>query len=95
MAQTPLGSGLQRITGKGKLAEAIRYALRHRENLERFFDDGRIEIDHNIVERTMQPPTIGRKNALFAGLDGGSHTWTTLAPLLATAMLNGVDPMPG
>ena len=42
---------LRRLPGKGKLAEAIRYALRRRDDLERFLDDGRIEIDTNIVER--------------------------------------------
>lgn len=66
--------GLQRIPGKGRLAEAIRYAPRHRENLERFFGDSRIEIDHNIVELTMRPPTISRKSALFAGSDGGGDS---------------------
>ena len=77
---------------KGKPAEAIRYALRRRDDLERFLDDGRIEIDTNIVERTIRPQTIARKNALFAGSDGGGRTWATIATLLATAKLNGVDP---
>lgn len=83
---------LRCIPGKGKLAEAIRYALRRREDLERFLDDGRIELDTNIVERAIRPQTITRKNALFAGSDGGGRTWATIATLLATAKLNGVDP---
>jgi len=36
--------------------------------------------------------TITRKNALFAGPDGGGHTWATMATLLTTAKLNGVAP---
>lgn len=83
---------LRRIPGKGKLAEAIRYALRRRDDLERFIDDGRIEIDTNIVERAIRPQTITRKNALFTGSDGGGRTWATIATLLTTAKLNGVDP---
>ncbi|MEO8757483.1 MAG: transposase domain-containing protein, partial [Devosia sp.] len=31
-------------------------------------------------------------NALFAGSEGGGRTWATIATLLATAKLNGVDP---
>ncbi|MEM6847637.1 MAG: transposase domain-containing protein, partial [Pseudomonadota bacterium] len=46
----------------------------------------------NIVERAIRPQTITRKNALFAGSDGGGRTWATLATLLTTAKLNGIDP---
>ena len=83
---------LPRLSGKSKLAEAIRYALARRAALERFLDDGRIEIDSNIVERTIRPHAITRKNALFAGSDGGGRTWATLMTLIATAKLNDVDP---
>lgn len=83
---------LARISGKSKLAEAIRYATGRRAALERFLDDGRIEIDSNIVERAIRPQTITRKNALFAGSDGGGTTWATIATLLTTAKMNGVDP---
>ncbi|EGF92390.1 transposase IS66 family protein [Asticcacaulis biprosthecium C19] len=84
---------LPRISGKSKLAEDIRYALSRRENLERFLFDGRIEIDSNIVERAIRPQTITRKNALFAGSDGGGRTWATIATLLQTAKMNEVDPV--
>jgi hypothetical protein len=39
------------ISQKSKLAEAIRYALVRWDGLIRFVDDGRIEIDSNVVER--------------------------------------------
>ena len=61
---------LPRIPGKSKLAEAIRYATRHRAGLERFLADGRLDIDNNPVERAIRPQTITRKNALFAGSEG-------------------------
>ncbi|MEF2074791.1 IS66 family transposase [Consotaella aegiceratis] len=83
---------LPRLSGKSKLAEAIRYALHRRAVLQRFLDDGRIEIDSNIVERTIRPQAITRKNALFAGSDGGGCTWATIATVLTTAKLNAVDP---
>jgi hypothetical protein len=43
------------ISQKTKLAEAIRYALSRWEGLTRFLDDGRIEIDSNVVERSIRP----------------------------------------
>lgn len=83
---------LPRISGKSKLAEAIRYAISRRATLERFLSDGRIEIDSNIVERAIRPQTITRKNSLFAGNDGGGRTWATIATLLQTAKMNDIDP---
>jgi transposase len=80
------------ISGKSKLAEHIRYALERRASLELFLADGRVEIDSNIVERAIRPQTITRKNSLFAGSDGGGRTWATIATLLTTAKMNGVDP---
>ena len=48
-------SKLELISQKTKLAEAIRYALSRWEGLARFLDDGRIEIDTNVVERCHPP----------------------------------------
>jgi transposase len=36
---------------------------------------------------------LGRKNALFAGSDGGARHWAIVASLVATAKLNGVEPL--
>ncbi|MET3583696.1 hypothetical protein ABID19_006761 [Mesorhizobium robiniae] len=49
------------ISQKTKLAEAIRYTLSRWEGLARFIDDGRIEIDSNVVERSIRP--IGKRCA--------------------------------
>lgn len=84
---------LGKVPGKSKTAEAIRYALTRREALERFLTDGRTEIDSNIVERAIRPQTITRKNSLFAGSEGGGRTWATVATLLQTCKMNGVDPL--
>jgi transposase len=80
------------ISQKTKLAEAIRYALSRWDGLTRFIDDGRIEIDSNIVERAIRPIALNRKNALFAGSDGGAESWAIVASLIETCKLNGVDP---
>jgi transposase len=84
---------LPRISGKSKLAEALRYAIARRDIFERFLTDGLIELDSNIVERAIRPQTITRKNSLFAGSDGGGRTWATIATLLQTCKMNAVDPM--
>jgi hypothetical protein len=35
---------------------------------------------------------LNRKNALFAGSDGGAEHWAVLASLIATCKLNDIDP---
>ena len=83
---------LETISQKGKLAEAIRYALSRWEGLARFLDDGRIELDSNTVERAIRPLALSRKNSLFAGSDGGGEHWAVLASLMETCKLNAVEP---
>ena len=80
------------VSTKSLIAEAIRYALHHWEGLTRFLDDGRIELDTNIVERSIRPIVLNRKNALFAGHDDGAENWACIASLIETCKLNGVDP---
>jgi hypothetical protein len=83
---------LSLISQKTKLAEAIRYALSRWAGLCLFLDDGRVDIDNNTVERTIRPLALNRKNALFAGSDGGGKAAATDYTLIETAKLNGVDP---
>ena len=80
------------VSGKSRIAKAIRYALSRWQGLSRFLDDGRVELDSNVVERAIRPITLGRKNHLFAGSDGGAQHWAVLASLIATCKLNDVDP---
>ena len=59
-----LEAKLAAVSGKSKLAEAIRYALSRWAGLtRRYLDDGRIEIDNNVVERAMRPIALGRNYA--------------------------------
>lgn len=90
--KTWLQAQLARASAKSAIATAIRYGLNHWEGLERFLDDGRIELDTNTVERSMRPIALNRKNALFAGHDTGAENWACLASLIETCKLNGVDP---
>ena len=87
-----LEAQLAAVSRKGTIAEAIRYGLGRWDGLIRFLADGRIEIDSNVVERAIRPIALNRKNALFAGSDGGAEHWAILASLIATAKLNGIDP---
>ena len=84
---------LPRVSGASDLAQAMRYALRHWSGLLVFLDDGRVEMDTNVVERAIRPIPMTRKAALFAGSDGGARHWAIAMTLIQTAKLNGVEPM--
>ena len=67
---------LGRVSAISDLAKAMRYTLRHWSGLVVFLDDGRVEMRwtlSNVVEKEpIRPNTLTRKNALFAGSDGGA-----------------------
>ncbi len=90
--KTWMAQKLATVSQKSAIAEAIRYALARWDGLCRFLEDGRIEIDSNTVERTIRPIALNRKNALFAGSDGGGEHWAILASLIETCKLNSIDP---
>ncbi len=49
---------LGRVSSVSDLAKAIRYAIRHWPGLVAFLDDGRVEMDTNVVERVIRPNTM-------------------------------------
>ena len=48
-----------------------------------------------MVERSICPIAIGKKNTLFSGDEGGAENWAILSSHLNTAKLNDVDPEHG
>lgn len=90
--RTWLDARLAKVPRRARIAEAIRYALKLWSGLRLFLDDGRIEIDTNVVERAIRPIALNRKNALFAGSDQGGVHWGVIASLIETCKLNAVDP---
>jgi len=87
-----LTSTLVEISAQSSLAKAIAYMLGRWDGLTAFLGDGRIEVDSNVIERSMKSVALTRKNALFAGNAQGGETWAILASLVESAKLNGIDP---
>ncbi len=80
------------VSPKSTLGKAVSYTLNHWGGLTAFLDDGRVEVDSNVVERSMKSVALTRKNALFVGSERGGKSFAVLASLVNTAKLNGVDP---
>jgi transposase len=83
---------LPKISGKSTLAEAIRYALGRMPKAPEYLENGQLELDNNICERSIRPVTLGRKNYLFMGSKGGGEAAAIAYTLIETARMNNVDP---
>lgn len=79
------------VSGKGKLAKAIGYALNEKTYLCRFLEDGNIPIDNNRAENAIRPFTVGRKNWLFSNTSRGARCSAILYSIISTAQANGLD----
>ena len=82
----------EEVSSKSALGKAVSYALNHWNGLAAFLEDGRIEADSNVVERSMKSVALTRKNSLFVGNERGGKSFAVLASLVNTAKLNSVDP---
>jgi transposase len=77
---------------KTVLHAAVVYMRNQREYLERYLEDGRLEISNNRAERSIKPFVIGRKNWLFANTPRGAKASAILYSIIETAKENGVNP---
>ena len=87
-----LQAQLRKISGKTKLAEAIRYALNRMPKARGYLSDGHLELDNNTCERSIRPIALGRKNYLFMGSIGGGKAAAIAYALIEAAKMNDVDP---
>ena len=69
-----------------------RPAAQYRPALERYCEDGRIEIDNSAAERALRGVSIGRRSYPFAGADSGGERAAAMYSLIGTVKLNGVGP---
>lgn len=74
------------------IGKAIRYARSNWTALNRYVEDGRLEIDNNACERQMRAVAVGRKNWLFAGSKDGGRRAAVLYSVLQSAKAAGVEP---
>lgn len=80
------------VLPKSDLGDAVGYALRQWDALNRYLEDGCLEIDNNRVERQMRTVAVGRKNWMFAGSDEGAQRAAILYSLICTCSLQGIEP---
>ena len=90
--KTWLVENRDKVLPKSNIGEAITYACNRWKYMERYLEDGKLEIDNNLVENAIRPVAIGRKNYLFAGSPQGAEWAAILYSLLSSAANCGHNP---
>ena len=76
---------------KGGIGKALNYAHNHLPRLGAYLDDGRIEIDNNLIENKIRPLALGRKNYLFAGSRQGAQRAAMMYSFFGSCREAGVN----
>jgi transposase len=77
---------------KSPWGQAVNYALNRWEKLSRYVEDGRIEIDNNLIENAIRPIALGRRNYLFTGSHDAAQRAAVIYSLLGTCKKHDVNP---
>ena len=80
------------VLPQSSLGKAIDYALGQWSKLEKCFQDGRLEIDNNLIENGIRPTAVGKKNWLFMGSERAGQTNAIWFSLIESCRRRQLDP---
>jgi transposase len=82
----------RRYLPRSGMGMAIAYTLNLWPQLGVYLDDGRVEIDQNLVENAIRPTALGKKNWLFIGDAEAGQRSAILYTLVECCRRHGLDP---
>ncbi len=74
------------------MGKALDYALSQWPSLSLFLEDGRLEIDNNLVENAIRPTAVGKKNWLFIGEATAGDRSAIIYTVIESCRRRGIDP---
>lgn len=77
---------------KTPMAKAIHYALNQWEALRGYLQDGRLEMDNNLIENSIRPTAVGKKNWLFLGHPEAGWRSAAIYSVLVSCRRRGINP---
>ena len=81
-----------KVLPKSPIGKALDYYLQREKKLRSYINDGRLEIDNNLVENAIRPLALGRKNYLFAGSHNGAIRAAMIYSFIGSCEKSGVEP---
>jgi transposase len=82
----------KRFLPQSAISQAMEYAKGLMPGLEVYLEDGRIEIDNNLVENAIRPTALGKKNWLFIGEVDAGDRGAILYTIIESCRRRGVEP---
>jgi transposase len=82
----------RRYLPRSGMGLALEYALNNWSLLGVYLEDGRIEIDNNLVENAIRPTALGKKNWLFIGEAEAGERSAILYTIVESCRRRGLDP---
>jgi transposase len=80
-------------TPQSSIGQAINYTRNLWPKLKAYINDGKYEIDNNLIENAIRPLALGRKNYLFAGSHRAAQHAAMFYSFFATCKINNVEPL--
>jgi hypothetical protein len=77
---------------QGLLGQAIDYALKRWSALSQFITDGTLEIDNNLIENSIRPSALGKRNWMFIGHPEAGERSAVIYTLLGSCRRHGINP---
>jgi transposase len=77
---------------KGRMERALSYTYGLLHRLSRYHLDGRYQIDNNLIENSIRPLALGRKNYLFCGNHEAAENAAIMYSLLGSCKACDVNP---
>ncbi len=74
------------------LGTAMDYTLGQWQTLKVYLNDGRVEIDNNLVENAIRPTAIGKKNWLFIGQAEAGERSAIIYTVIESCRRRGLNP---
>jgi hypothetical protein len=74
------------------LGKAVNYALAEWHPLNRYLEDGRLEIDNNLTENALRPSCVGKKNYLFFGHPDAGWRSAVIYSVIVSCRRRRIDP---
>ena len=81
-----------KVLPKSAIGKAMTYFINQYPKFEVIFEDGRIELDNNLIENAIRPLALGRKNFLFAGSHKAAQNAAMLYSFFGSCKMHGVNP---
>lgn len=87
-----LSQDTKNVLPKSQIKKAMAYTSERWDALSAYLYDGNLQIDNNLIENTIRPTALGRKNYLFAGSHEAAQRAAMIYSFFAVCKKHEVNP---